>query len=312
MIVDVYKNLARAALSASSVLIIGESGTGKELVARAIHENSPRKGKRFVAINCGALTDTLLESELFGHAKGAFTGAVQEKRGLLDEADGGTLFLDEIGDISPTLQVKMLRFLQEGEFKPVGSNENRKSDLRIIAATHRSIDEMIKQGKFREDLFYRLKVIEIHLPPLRDRLEDLPDLVNHFLARFSESGGKKISHVSPEAMELLKKHSWPGNVRELEHAIERAIAMSKSSVLFPEDFSDFLVAGGAPASGEQGAEGGAVARAASLEELEKEHILRVLRETNYNKSKASAVLGIDRATLYRKAQRYGIELSKGE
>ena len=206
----------------------------------------------------------------------------------------------------------MLRFLQEGEFKPVGSNENRKSDLRIIAATHRSIDEMIKQGKFREDLFYRLKVIEIHLPPLRDRLEDLPDLVNHFLARFSESGGKKISHVSPEAMELLKKHSWPGNVRELEHAIERAIAMSKSSVLFPEDFSDFLVAGGAPASGEQGAEGGAVARAASLEELEKEHILRVLRETNYNKSKASAVLGIDRATLYRKAQRYGIELSKGE
>jgi DNA-binding NtrC family response regulator len=312
MIVDVYKNLARAALSGSSVLIIGESGTGKELVARAIHENSPRKGKRFLAINCGALTDTLLESELFGHAKGAFTGAMQEKRGLLDEANGGTLFLDEIGDVSPSIQVKMLRFLQEGEFKPVGSNENRKSDLRIIAATHRNLDEMIKSGKFREDLFYRLKVIEIHLPPLRDRLEDLPDLVNHFLARHSESGAKRISHMSPEAMELLKKHLWPGNIRELEHAIERAVAMSKSSVLFPDDFSDFL--GSSPGVPSMNAEEEVEerAKASSLEELEKEHILRVLKETNYNKSKASAVLGIDRATLYRKAQRYGIELSKGD
>jgi transcriptional regulator with PAS, ATPase and Fis domain len=254
----------------------------------------------------------LLESELFGHAKGAFTGAMQEKRGLLDEANGGTLFLDEIGDVSPSLQVKMLRFLQEGEFKPVGSNENRKSDLRIIAATHRNLDEMIKSGKFREDLFYRLKVIEIHLPPLRDRLEDLPDLVNHFLARHSESGAKRISHMSPEAMELLKKHLWPGNIRELEHAIERAVAMSKSSVLFPDDFSDFL--GSSPGVPSMNAEEEVEerAKASSLEELEKEHILRVLKETNYNKSKASAVLGIDRATLYRKAQRYGIELSKGD
>ena len=315
MIVEVYKNLARAALSGSSVLIIGESGTGKELVARAIHDNSPRKEKRFLAINCGALTDTLLESELFGHAKGAFTGAVHEKKGLLDEANGGTLFLDEIGDVSPSLQVKMLRFLQEGEFKPVGSNENRHSDLRIIAATHRNLDEMIKAGKFREDLFYRLKVIEIHLPPLRDRLEDLPDLVNHFLSRYAEGSGKRVSHVSPEAMELLGKHNWPGNIRELEHSIERAVAMCKSSVLFPEDFSGFIgepaaaaVTGGTAIPDAEGAP----AKGVSLEELEKEHILRVLRETNYNKSKASAVLGIDRATLYRKAQRYGIELSKGE
>jgi len=308
MIVDVYKNLARAALSSASVLIIGESGTGKELVARAIHDNSPRKDKRMLAVNCGALTDSLLESELFGHAKGAFTGAIHEKKGLLEEADGGTLFLDEIGDVSPSLQVKLLRFLQEGEFKPVGSNQNHHSDLRIIAATHRNLEELIKAGKFREDLFYRLKVIEIHLPPLRDRLEDLSDLVNHFLARHSEGSGKRISHVSPEAMELLGKHSWPGNVRELEHSIERAIAMSKSSVLFPEDFSGFV---GEPA--EKGSETApASAKGVSLEELEKEHILKVLRETNYNKSKASAVLGIDRATLYRKAQRYGIELNKGD
>jgi two-component system response regulator AtoC len=317
MIVEVYKNLARAALSGSSVLIIGESGTGKELVARAIHENSPRKTKRFLAINCGALTDTLLESELFGHAKGAFTGAIQEKKGLLDEANGGTLFLDEIGDVSPALQVKMLRFLQEGEFKPVGSNENRHSDLRIIAATHRNLDEMIKAGKFREDLFYRLKVIEIQLPPLRDRLEDLPELVNHFLARYSEGSGKRISHVSPEAMQLLATHNWPGNIRELEHSIERAVAMGKSSVLFPEDFSGFVGEGTATPAANAGAisaadPDGTPAKGVSLEALEKEHILRVLIETNYNKSKASAVLGIDRATLYRKAQRYGIELNKGE
>jgi DNA-binding NtrC family response regulator len=307
MIVDVYKNLARAAMSASSVLITGESGTGKELVARAIHEHGARKDKKLVAINCGALTDTLLESELFGHAKGAFTGAVAEKRGLLEEADGGTLFLDEIGDISPSLQVKLLRVLQDGEFKPVGSNETKTVDLRVVAATHRNLEEMIRAGKFRDDLYYRLKVIEIRLPPLRERLEDLPELVGHFVAHYSDANGKRISHVSPEAMELLSKYAWPGNVRELEHSIERAVAMSGSSVLFPEDFAALAPkeARAAPApAGEP--------RHSSLEEMEKEHILRVLRETNYNKSKASALLGIDRATLYRKAQRYGIELRGGD
>ncbi|MGE3262423.1 MAG: sigma-54-dependent transcriptional regulator [Bacteriovoracia bacterium] len=304
MIVDVYKNLARAALSASSVLIVGESGTGKELVARAIHEHGARKDKRFLAINCGALTDSLLESELFGHAKGSFTGAVAEKRGLLEEVNGGTLFLDEIGDISPSLQVKLLRVLQDGEFKPVGSNEVRQTDLRVIAATHRNLEEMIKAGKFRDDLYYRLKVIEIALPPLRDRLEDLPELVNHFVAHYSDANGKRISHVSAEAMELLAQHTWPGNVRELEHSIERAVAMSGSSVLFPEDFSGMTP--------KTASEPLASAKRSSLEEMEKEHILRVLRETNYNKSKASNLLGIDRATLYRKAQRYGIELRGGE
>lgn len=306
-ILEVYKSLARAALSASSVLLSGESGTGKELVARAIHEHSARRARPFVPVNCGALTDSLLESELFGHVRGAFTGAVAEKRGLLEEAHGGTLFLDEVGDVSPALQVKLLRVLQDGEFKPVGSNEIRKVDLRVIAATHRNLEEMIRAGRFRDDLYYRLKVIEIALPPLRDRMEDLPELVSHFLALYAESNAKRVSHVCPEAMERLLKHRWPGNVRELENAIERAVAMSSGQVLFPEDFQ-LLPAATAAVRAAPPSEAGD--RKASLEEMERVHIEKVLREARYNKSKASALLGIDRATLYRKAQRYGIDLSK--
>ena len=306
-IVDVYKNLARAALSSSSVLISGESGTGKELVARAIHENSARKEKRFLAVNCGALTDSLLESELFGHARGAFTGAVAEKRGLLEDANGGTLFLDEIGDISPSLQVKLLRVLQEGEFKPVGFNEVRRTDLRLIAATHRDLESMIRAGKFRDDLYYRLKVIEIGLPPLRERIEDLPELVSHFLAVYSDANHKRISHVSPEAMAMLAAYPWPGNIRELEHSIERAVAMSGGSVLFVEDFPGLEKTA---RSAEEAA--AAPETSVSLEAMEREHILRVLKEMSYNKSKASSRLGIDRATLYRKAQKYGIDLRTNE
>jgi two-component system response regulator AtoC len=300
-ILEVYKSLARAALSSSSVLITGESGTGKELVARAVHVNSLRREKKFLAVNCGSLTDSLLESELFGHTKGAFTGAVADKKGLLEEADGGTLFLDEIGDVSPSLQVKLLRVLQEGEFKPVGSNETKHADLRIVAATHRNLEEMCRAGKFRDDLYYRLKVIEIPLPPLRERPEDLPDLVSHFVAMYADANGKAISHVSPEAMEKICAHAWPGNVRELENAIERAVAMSSSSILFPEDFAGLGEGAAKPALSDE-------EKKNSLGEMEKDHILRVLRDVAYNKSKASAVLGIDRATLYRKAQRYGIEL----
>lgn len=300
-IVDVYKTVARAALSNSSVLVHGESGTGKELVARAIHDHSERQGKRFVAVNCGALAENLLESELFGHLRGAFTGAVGDKKGLFEEASGGTLFLDEVGDISLPLQIKLLRVLQEGEVRPVGANENRRVDVRVIAATHRDLEEMVRSGKFREDLFYRLKVIGIELPPLRERLEDLPDLVNHFLARYSEKNRKKISHISDEAMALLRTYPWPGNVRELEHAIERAVALGNTSVLYPEDFPPELSA--PAASGAQ-----AAAPVTSLEDLERAHILKVLQETGYNKSRASEVLGIDRATLYRKANRYGIDL----
>ena len=315
-IVDVYKTLARAAMSTSNVLVVGESGTGKELVARAIHDNSARRNKKFVAVNCGALAESLLESELFGHVKGSFTGAVSDKRGLFEEANGGTLFLDEIGDITPALQIKLLRVLQESELKPVGSSETRKVDVRVIAATHRDLDSLVKSGRFREDLYYRLKVILIEIPPLRERLEDLPDLVGHFLARFAEKNKKAVSHVSDDAMKLLQRYSWPGNVRELEHAIERAVAMTNSTVLFPEDFPADLFRGEVAHAGVEaaasgvgpGSTPGSIAAPNSLEEMEKAHIIKVLQDVNFNKSKASEVLGIDRATLYRKAQRYGIDL----
>lgn len=313
-IVEVYKILARAALSTSTVLVMGESGTGKELVARAIHDNSQRRDKKFIAVNCGALSENLLESELFGHIKGSFTGAVSDKKGLFEEANGGTLFLDEIGDISPALQVKLLRVLQEGELKPVGSHENRKVDVRLISATHKDLEQLIRQEKFREDLYYRLKVISIELPPLRERLEDLPDLISHFLVYFAKKNKKIISHVSEEAMTLLKKYSWPGNIRELEHAIERAVAMSNTTILFPEDFPPELSrqeGSGSPVSTSDNSLSAASdfqGSKSSLEELEKSHILKVLQEVHYNKSKASEILGIDRATLYRKAQRYGIDL----
>ena len=306
-IVEVYKTLARATLSPSHVLICGESGTGKELVAQSIHRNSPRGSAPFVAVNCGALTETLLESELFGHLKGAFTGAHQAKRGLFQEADGGTMFLDEIGDIPLSLQVKLLRVLQEGEIRPVGSAEVIKVDVRIIAATHRDLEKAVAQGTFREDLYYRLKVILIELPPLRDRMEDLTELVNHFIARFSQNIGKNISHVSSEAMRLLENYSWPGNIRELEHAMERAVSLTNSTVLYPEDFSQEIQK---TLPGEQSRQVVTLSQSkASLESIERAHIERVLEESQYNQSKAATVLGIDRKTLYRKAKRYGIKIA---
>lgn len=304
-IVEVYKTLARATLSNSNVLIVGESGTGKELVARGIHDNSPRRHAAFLAVNCGAIAETLLESELFGHVKGAFTGAVGNKNGLFQEADKGTIFLDEIGDISAAMQVKLLRVLQEGEFKPVGSTETRKADVRVIAATHVNLENRVKEGRFREDLYYRLKVILIELPSLRERMEDLPDLVGHFLKVYSAKTGKPVSHISEESMGMLRSYSWPGNVRELEHAIERAIAMTRTTILYPEDFPPEIsqgLAAGAPGEG-----GGS---SVSLEEVEKAHILKILEEAQFNKSKAAALLGIDRKTLQRKAERYGIDLGR--
>ena len=308
-IVEVYKLLARAAMSSSTVLINGESGTGKELVARAIHDNSPRRAKPFIPVNCGALAENLLESELFGHVRGAFTGAISDKRGLFEEANGGTLFLDEIGDITLSLQIRLLRVLQESEVKPVGSSESKKVNVRVITATHRDLEGMVREGKFRDDLYYRLKVIAMELPSLRERMEDLPLLVDHFLVRYAVKNKKEISHVSKEAMDLLKSYSWPGNIRELEHAIERAVAMSHSFILFPEDFPPEIL------RNEQAQNllkeedmGWGTSSLTRLEDLEKLHISKILHDVSFNKSKASEILGIDRATLYRKAQKYQIDL----
>jgi transcriptional regulator with PAS, ATPase and Fis domain len=292
-------------MATSHVLIVGESGTGKEMVARGIHENSFRREKKFVAINCGALSENLLESEIFGHMKGAFTGAIANKKGLFEEADGGTLFLDEIGDMPLPLQVKLLRVLQEGEFKPVGSNETHKADVRVIAATHVNLEEAVKAGTFREDLYYRLKVILIELPALRDRLMDLPDLIEHFLRRFSAATKKNVSHLSEESMKLLMNYSWPGNVRELENAIERAVAMTRTTVLYPEDFPSEMAQASLMKQGQ-----GGIQSSDSLEEVERAHIMKVLEEANFNKSKAAQKLGIDRKTLHRKAERYKIDLSR--
>ena len=275
-IVDVYKTVARAALSASNVLIVGETGTGKELVARAIHDNSSQRSRSFCSINCGALSEAFLDKEVA-------------------EENPGTLFLNEVSALSHSLQIKLLRLIQDGDLRATSSAETKKFDVRIIAASRNELDTLVKSGRFREDLYYRLKAIMIELPPLRDRIEDLPELVSYFLARYAEKNKKAVSHISDDAMALLKAYPWPGNVRELEHVIERAVAMTGTEVLFSEDFSIQL-------------RGPVLKPLNSLEEMEKSHIVRVLNEVNFNKSKASEVLGIDRATLYRKAQRYGIDL----
>jgi len=309
--VEVYRLLALASLNDSNVLISGESGTGKELVARAIFQYSARKDAPFVAVNCAALSETLLESELFGHVRGAFTGAIANKRGLFDEADGGTLFLDEIGDISPAMQVKLLRVLQNGEIKPVGSSENHRVNVRVLAATHRDLELAVAEGKFREDLYYRLKVLRITIPPLRERVEDIDSLVKFFIVKHTSGKGRGTVAVSPEASDMLRTRTWAGNVRELEHAVQHALAMTQGCLLYPEDFPE----GPKPsvvAAPVQAAPLPTPRAALSLDEVEREHIARILASVEYNKSKAAEVLGIDRATLYRKAQKYGLALGATE
>ena len=276
----------------ATVLITGESGTGKELVARAIHHASPRKFHPMVVIHCGALTESLLESELFGHEKGAFTGAQYRKKGKFEIAEGGTVFLDEIGDISLKTQTDLLRVLQEREIVRVGSNQPIKVDFRCIAATNRNLEQLIEEGKFRPDLFYRLNVFRIELPPLRERRDDIPLLVNHFVHKFSQQMNKKITRVAPAAMNLLQQQPWTGNVRELENAVERAMVVAQEPEIQEADFvfKVNLVPNGGPKS---------------LDEVEKVHILRTLEACSWNQTRAAEVLGIDRVTLHHKLKRYG-------
>src|SRR6266511_1645779 len=302
---EVYKIVARVASGSSTVLIQGESGTGKELIARAIHYNSPRADHPFVVVDCGALAESLLESELFGHMKGAFTGAIDNKKGLLEEAEGGTCFLDEVGDIGPSLQAKLLRFLQEREIRRVGGRESIKLDVRVIAATNKDLDALVQQGKFREDLFYRLNVVAITLPPLRKRREDIPLLAEYFLGKFTLQNQKDISHISPEAIPFLCEYHWPGNVRELEHVIEQTVALTRNPVLLPEDLPAKLKGLLAP---DPHAEGSSW----TLREGVKRHIQVVLRQAKGNKKLAARLLGINRRTLYRLAQRYQINLGAPE
>jgi DNA-binding NtrC family response regulator len=283
----------------STVLIQGESGTGKEMVARAIHNSGDRAAKAFVAVSCAALAETLLESELFGHEKGAFTGANQQKHGKFEMADGGTIFLDEIGDISPKLQVDLLRVLQERCFYRVGGSEEVRVDVRVIAATHVNLQQAVADGKFRDDLFYRLNVIEIRIPPLRDRREDIPLLARHFMERLSHELAKDISDISEGALKVLMDYNWPGNVRELENAVERAIVTCRSRNLTEEDFSFLALNGGTTKSL-------AIPAGMTLAEMEKLLIVATLQRTSGNIKESAAVLGIDRSTMYEKIKKYEI------
>ncbi len=302
-IVSVYKSIARVAHTDSTVLLQGESGTGKELIARALHTNSARSAGPFVAVDGGALAETLLESELFGHERGSFTGAIAMKKGLLEQAHLGTCLLDEVADLSPALQSKLLRVIQEREIRRVGSTSPMTVNVRIVAASKKDLESLVKSGAFREDLFYRLNVVTINIPPLRDRAEDIPLLTQYFIQMYGAQKSPPVNGITPEAMALVMRHKWPGNIRELEHAVERAIALTAHTVIFPEDL---------PQSVRTPTLQAATPKAANqthgwitLAELEKDHILRVLESHNQDLGRASEILGIHRKTLRRKLRYLG-------
>lgn len=307
---EVYKLVARVSESKSTVLLQGESGTGKELIARAIHANGPRRDKPFVPVNCGALPDTLLESEMFGYEKGAFTGAVGTKAGLFEAANGGTLFLDEIGELGQALQVKLLRVMQDQEVRRVGGTGSLKVDVRIIAATNRDLEQFVKEGKFRDDLYYRLNVVRITLPSLAERKEDIPMLAHHFLQKCAAGSPQVVCGFLPETMALLKQYRWPGNVRELENAIERAVSLSHGPLLTPDDLPEAIRNASASNGDVKASKADEDEVCLTLEEVEKRHLIRVLKETKGNKVKAAKILGIDRRTLYRMAERFGLDLGE--
>ncbi|MEW6126698.1 MAG: sigma-54 dependent transcriptional regulator [Acidobacteriota bacterium] len=303
--IDLYKQIAVVAPSRSTVLITGESGTGKELVARAIHRNSLRHNGAFLAINCGALTETLLEAELFGHMKGSFTGAYADKRGLFEDADGGTIFLDEIGETSLNMQVKLLRVLQESEIRRVGGTKNIHVDVRILAATNRHLEQEVKEGRFREDLFYRLSVVTLRVPPLRERREDIQLLAAHALKR-AKSAGTVATSISSEALSLLEQYDWPGNVRELENTIEHAALYVRGSVITPSDLQEKV-------RNQVGSNRGEKLQTLfddlpSLDELERRYLVHVLQQVGGSRTRAAEIMKIDRRTLYRMAERFNINL----
>jgi len=295
----VREQIARVAPTSATVLIRGESGVGKELVARAIHANSPRSNGPIVCLNCAALTETLLESELFGHEKGAFTGATEQRIGKFEAANGGVIFLDEIGELNPSSQAKLLRVLEGQPFERVGGNKPITVDVRVIAATNIDLEDAVRNGKFRRDLYFRLNVVEIFVPPLRDRKEDIPILAKHFLEIFTREIGRRVTGFTEGAMRKLMRYDWPGNVRELKNVIERAVVLGTSEQIREQDI---LLSSLEPT----GTTGGRY-RPISLEQLEREHIAATLAHTGWNKSQAAAILGIERSTLDRKINRYGLK-----
>ncbi len=300
-IIDVVKQIAPQEIN---VLITGDSGTGKELIAKAIHNNSQRREGKFVAINCSAMPELLLESELFGHVKGAFTSATANKKGLFEEATGGTIFLDEVGDTSASLQAKLLRVLQEEEIRPVGSNETFKTNVRVIAATNKNLEQMVARGRFREDLYYRLNVISLHVPSLGDRREDIVPLAQHFLAKYCTHFNKPMKRFSAQACEKLMAHEWPGNVRELENTIKRAVALSISEII---DIDNLFLMKPMPKREERGdSRTTSMQDSTSLQDMAREHIVRSLKENRWNYSITAGKLGIGRTTLWRKVKKYNI------
>jgi transcriptional regulator with PAS, ATPase and Fis domain len=292
---EIYELISDISNTDSTVLIQGESGTGKELIARAIHFNSYRKAKPFVVANCSAYSQNLLESELFGHEKGAFTGAIRRKIGRFELAQGGTIFLDEIGEVSPPTQILLLRVVQDHRFERVGGEETLEVDVRVIAATNKNLTEEMRKGTFREDLYYRLNVIPIFVPPLRERKDDIPLLTSHFMQKFSREKGKEVTSIASEVMELFLAHSWPGNVRELENVIEHASIIAKKDKILPKDLPQYLLQKPLPNQ-----------QLFSLKDHERDLILKALEETNWNKHQASKKLKITRSTLYGKMKRYGL------
>jgi len=304
---EIFSLVSKVAPTESTILISGESGTGKELIAKALHISSRRKNRSFIAINCGALPESLQESELFGHVRGAFTGAIREKRGLFQEANGGTLFLDEVGEMASSAQVKLLRFLQDGEIRRVGENVQIHINVRLIAATNQDLEKAIEEGRFREDLYYRLNVIPINLPPLRKRRDDIALLANYFLEGSAEKTKKKVTSVSPEAMRILTGWNWSGNVRELENVIERAVILTNQNVIMQDDLPEYIKQErNHTLPDDQNVE------EKTLEELEKYYILGALDKYGWNQKKAAEILGISTTTLWRKLKTYGIEPKRKE